>query len=64
MIQAQPLSIPEEESSHSGSVELQGLRITYQHLDVPLRQAPTSLLKQVEIYQRNVCSSRVSLVPM
>lgn len=64
MIQAQALSLPEEESSHSGSVELQGLRVTDQHLDVPLRQALTSLLKQVEICQRNVCSFGVFPAPM
>lgn len=31
---------------YSGSMELQGLRVTYQHLDVPLRQGPASLIKQ------------------
>lgn len=54
MMQAHAFSPPEEESSHSGSVELP------LSVDVPLRQGPTSLLKQVEIYQRNVCFSGVS----
>lgn len=30
----------DEESGHSGSVESQGLRVTYQHLGMPLRQVP------------------------
>jgi hypothetical protein len=35
------LSIPlDKESGYSDSVEPQGLRVTHQHLDMPLKQVP------------------------